>query len=92
MNGRRAKQLRRVAYGLAAQWLRSMVPEDQKHNVTRESVKEFEKGQEKYVSTSNKVILSAYSSRWFLKKLKKAIRKKEAPDFTINSTEELGDF
>jgi uncharacterized membrane protein YheB (UPF0754 family) len=92
LNARTAKFLRGKSYELAAEWLKQMLPEDQRSTVTKASVKAFEKEQEKYVTANGKVIVSAYSSRWFYNKLKKAVKTRVRPDFTIRSVKELGDY
>ena len=73
LNARTSKYLRKKSYELAAEWIKTMLPEDQRDAVTVQSVKAFEKEQEKHVYANNKVIVSAYSSRWFYNKLKRAV-------------------
>lgn len=90
MNARTAKFLRKKGYELAAEWLKTMLPEDQKGNVTVPSVKAFEREQEKYVYANGKTVLCAYNSRWFYRKLKKAVKTGVYPDFTLKSVAELG--
>jgi hypothetical protein len=91
LNARTSKYLRKKSYELAAEWIKTMLPEDQRDAVTVQSVKAFEKEQEKHVYANNKVIVSAYSSRWFYNRLKKAVRTSTYPDFTLKSVAELGE-
>lgn len=90
MNGRKAKYLRAKAYSLAAEWLKTMLPESEQGAVTPQSVRAFEADQEKYILSGPCIRVSAYSSRWFYKRLKKAFKRDSNPDFTLNSVLELG--
>lgn len=90
MRNATAKFLRKNSYLLAAQWLKEMIPEDQRASVTTESVKAFEKEQDKHIYANNRIILSAYNSRWFYKKLKKSVKTGIRPDFTLKNVSELG--
>lgn len=90
MNQKRAKHLRAKARELAAVWLKTLLPPDQAALVTPESVREFEKAQDQHVHANGRCVVSAYSTRYFYKKLKKAARRREAPDFTLHASSELG--
>lgn len=74
MNKRKAKELRAKAADLAAQWLRSVVPPEEVEKITAASVKEFEKGQESHVYANGQLYCSAYSTRFFYKRLKRATK------------------
>lgn len=79
MNQRRAKVLRQRSYLLAAEYLKTLLPEDQWEQVNPESVKEFESNQEKHIFDGESTKLAPYSSRWFYQQLKKG-----RVDFRIN--------
>lgn len=85
-----SKKLNAVAVDLACQWLRTMVPESEVSKINSESVKKFEASQDQYVYGNGTRRLSAYSTRWFYKKLKAAWKQGVHPDFTLKSVLELG--
>ena len=91
MNARKAKHLRRKSYEMAAVWIQTMLPEDQREGVTVDSVKAFEKEQERHVYANGKVVVSAYSSRWFYERLKKAETTGAKLDLTLQSAAGLGE-
>jgi hypothetical protein len=71
MNGRKAKQLRRIGEQRLIDWLRTMVPEgEDTSKINKNNLKEFLPGQT-HVFANNKFLLSAYSLRWFYKQVKK---------------------
>jgi hypothetical protein len=91
MNLKVCKKLRAVSLDLAAQWLTSVLPVAEQGRVSPATVREFEKTQDQYVTTQDgNVITSAYSSRWFYKKLKRAYEQGIKPDFTLSNVLELG--
>jgi hypothetical protein len=90
MNKRQSKKLRAQAVDLAVQWLKNVVPPDQAELVNSKSILEFEKGQESHVYANSMCRVSAYSTRYFYKILKRAFYR--GPDnsmFLINK-EALG--
>jgi hypothetical protein len=91
VNLKACKKLRAVSLDLAAQWLQTMLPAAEQGRVSPATVRKFEESQDKYVTTQDgNVILSAYSSRWFYHKLKKAYQQGLKPDFTLQNVLELG--
>ena len=89
MRNKNAKRLRKRAYQLAAEWLKKFLNEEEAEKVNEKKVREFEENQEKYIWGPNGRQVSAYSSRFFYKKLKGAFKKQETPNFMI-SLEDLG--
>ena len=88
MNARTAKRLRKLSYEFAAAWLKTMLPEDQHEKCTPEYVRVFELTQDKYIYTKDgERYCSAYSSRHFYKKLKKAYKRGVRPDFMVMEKE-----
>lgn len=90
MNQRRAKLLKRKAKEMAAVWLKTLLPPEQAELVNARSVEEFEATQDKHVHANGRCVVSAYSTRHFYKRLKRAYKNKEFPDFQLKSAEELG--
>jgi hypothetical protein len=71
MNGRKAKQLRRIGEQRLIDWLRTMVPEgEDTSKINKNNLKEFLPKQT-HVFANNRFLLSAYSLRWFYKQVKK---------------------
>ncbi len=71
MRGVKAKQLRRRSEELLVEWLRTMVPEgEDTSKINRKNIKEFVPDQT-HIFTNNKFLLSAYSLKWFYKKVKR---------------------
>ena len=71
MNQRKSKQLRRKAETLLIDWIRTMVPEGEDANkITKKNLHEF-LPEKTHIFANNKFMLSAYSLRWFIKKVKR---------------------
>ena len=71
MNGRKAKQLRRIGEQRLIDWLRTMVPEgEDTSKINKNNLQEFLPKQT-HVFANNRFLLSAYSLRWFYKQVKK---------------------
>ncbi len=71
MNQRKSKQLRRKAKTLLIDWIRTMVPEGEDANkITKKNLNEF-LPEQTHIFANNKFMLSAYSLRWFIKKVKR---------------------
>jgi len=70
MNGRKAKQLRRKAEDLLISWIRTMVPESEDATkITKKNLDQF-LPEQTHIFANNRFMLSAYSLRWFYKKVK----------------------
>ena len=70
MNQKKSKQLRRKAENLLIEWIKTMVPEDEDtEKINRKNLHEFIPEQT-HIFANNKFMLSAYSLRWFYKKVK----------------------
>jgi len=71
MNGRKAKQLRRIGEQRLIDWLRTMVPEgEDASKINKNNLQEF-LPEQTHVFANNRFLLSAYSLRWFYKQVKK---------------------
>ena len=70
MRGEKAKQLRRKSEQLLVEWLRTMVPEgEDTSRISTKNLQEFLPTQT-HIYANNRLMLSAYSLRWFYKKVK----------------------
>jgi len=77
MNGRKAKRLRRRAEELLISWIRTMVPEgEDATKITKKNLGKF-LPEQTHIFANNRFMLSAYSLRWFYKKVK------QNPDITL---------
>jgi len=71
MNQRKSKQLRRKSESLLIDWIRTMTPEgEDATKITKKNLHEFIPEQT-HLFANNRLMLSAYSLRWFNKKVKK---------------------
>jgi hypothetical protein len=71
MNQRKSKVIRRKAESLLIEWIRTMVPESEDATkITKKNLHEF-LPEQTHIFANNKFMLSAYSLRWFVKKVKR---------------------
>jgi hypothetical protein len=71
MNGRKAKRLRRKAEDLLISWIRTMVPEGEDvTKINKKNLHEF-LPEQTHLFANNRFMLSAYSLRWFYKRIKR---------------------
>ena len=71
MNQRKSKQIRRKAETLLISWIRTMVPEgEDATKITKKNLHEF-LPEQTHIFANNKFMLSAYSLKWFYKKVKR---------------------
>jgi len=71
MNGKKAKRNRKRAKQLLIEWLHTMVPEgEDKSKINSKNLDQFLPRQT-HIFANNKFMLSAYSLKWFYKKVKK---------------------
>jgi|TARA_Y100001970_G_C13937374_1_gene701389 hypothetical protein len=90
MNSKKAKHVRRRAKELMVDWIKSMIPEDQHQDITVENLDKYMPDQT-HIYANRKVILSAYSYRWFIKKIKKLYNLKNINinNITLKDTENV---
>ena len=71
MNQKKSKSLRRKAERLLIEWIKTMVPDGEDANkITKKNLNEF-LPEQTHIFANNKFMLSAYSLRWFIKKVKR---------------------
>ena len=71
MNQKKSKQIRRRAETLLIDWIRTMVPEgEDATKITKKNLHEF-LPEQTHIFANNKFMLSAYSLKWFYKKVKR---------------------
>jgi len=70
MNQKKAKKLRKKSKLLLLEWLRTMIPDgEEKDKINLDNIEQF-LPEEQHVYLNNNFMLSAYSPRWFYKKVK----------------------
>ena len=70
MNGRKAKRLRKHPKQLLIRWIRSMTPDGEDETEINEKNLEQFLPEQTHIFTNNKFMVSAYTLRWFYKKVK----------------------
>ena len=71
MNGKKSKQLKRKAESMLIDWLRTMIPEgEDTSKINKKNLYEF-LPEQTHIFANNKLMLSAYSLRWFYKQVKR---------------------
>ena len=71
MNGKKAKLIRRKAENMWIDWLRTMSPDSEDTSkINRKNLHEF-LPEQTHVFGMGRMLLSAYSLRWFTKKIKR---------------------
>ena len=90
MNGRKAKSIRQHAKQMLIDWLKTMVSDEEAKDITLDNFKDY-LPKEKYVFANRKLLLSAYSFKWFVKKIKTKVRKENKDVGTIRFEELLDD-
>jgi len=87
MNGRKAKQIRKKSKHLVVDWLKTMLVEEEQKKL---SVKNIEKylPEQTHVYINKKIMLSAYTPRWFSQRIKKI--DKRLKDITWQDIESQG--
>ena len=88
MNSKKAKRLRRHAKKLVFEWLKSMLTEDEAKKLNIKNMDKYMPDQS-YLYANKRIILSAYTPRWFQQRIKNIIRKSEKTieDITIQDVE-----
>jgi len=79
MSGKKYKMLRRKSRELLIEWIKTLVPEgEDTSKINKKNLHEFIP-KETHILSRNKLMLSAYSPRWFYKKIKRN------PDITLET-------
>ena len=90
MNGRKAKSIRQHAKQMLIDWLRTMVSDEEAKKITVDNFVDYLPA-EKHVFANRKMLLSAYSFKWFVKKIKTKVRKENKDVRRIKFEELLDD-
>ena len=79
----KTKQVRKLSKEFVVEWLKSMLTEEEQKKV---SVDNYEKylPEEKHFYANNKLMVSAYTPRWFAQRIKKVLKTKHIDDITYS--------
>jgi len=69
MNRRKSKEVKRKAHDLMYDWLHTLVSQEDAKGITKDNYKEFFPTLEKYVYHNQKLSLSTFTERWFIKQV-----------------------
>ena len=75
MNNRLSKKIRKKALQILVEWVQLQVPEEEARKINVTNVIKF-MPPDTHLYAGHKIILSAYSYRWIIKKIKKLIKEK----------------
>jgi len=89
MNRKKSKQIKKKSHQLVVDWLQTMLVEEEQKKV---NVNNFHKylPEQTHIFVNKKLMVSSYTPRWFQKRIKKLIHKKDIKDITWLDTENLG--
>ena len=73
MNSKKEKQIRKHAQNLMLDWLKTVVPDEEKPRITLDNLQDFIPNQT-HIYANQQLRVSAYTLRWFTKRLKKLVR------------------
>jgi hypothetical protein len=79
----KTKQVRKLSKQFVVEWLKSMLTSEEQKKV---SVDNYEKylPEERHFYANNKLMVSAYTPRWFAQRIKKVLRTKHIDDITYS--------
>ncbi len=87
MNGKKAKQIRKKSRQLVVDWLETMLVEEEVKKLSVDNIEKYLPN-ETHFYANNKLMVSAYTPRWFAQRLKKSNKKLQ--DITWQDIESLG--
>tara|TARA_R100000458_G_C8271657_1_gene246403 strand:- start:1432 stop:1731 length:300 start_codon:yes stop_codon:yes gene_type:complete len=71
MNGKRAKEVRRIGRQILVEWLRSIIPDEEDSKQINVNNLEEYLSEQTHVYLNRKFMLSAYSLKWIYKRVKR---------------------
>jgi hypothetical protein len=87
MNGKKAKQIRKKSRQLVVDWLKTMLVEEEVKKLSVDNIEKY-LPDETHFYANNKLMVSAYTPRWFAQRIKKS--NKNLQDITWQDIESLG--
>jgi len=86
MNGKKAKQIRKKSRQLVVDWLQTMLVEEEVKKLSVDNIEKY-LPDETHFYANNKLMVSAYTPRWFAQRIKKYNKKLQ--DITWQDIESL---
>ena len=86
MNGKKAKKIRRHSKEMLFAWLRTVVEPEEASKITAANFEDYLPTQG-YVFANRKLLVSAYSDRWFINKIKQKVTQENRDVETIRFDE-----
>tara|TARA_Y100000004_G_scaffold46959_1_gene51647 strand:+ start:6893 stop:7156 length:264 start_codon:yes stop_codon:yes gene_type:complete len=74
MNGKKAKQIRKKSKQLVVDWLKTMLVEEEQKKLSLDNFENY-LPEQTHVYMNKKLIVSAYTPRWFAQRIKKSNKK-----------------
>ena len=90
MNGKKAKSIRRHAKEMLLAWLKTVVEPEEAAKISPDNFNDY-LPKEGHVYANRKLLVSAYSSKWFVNKIKEKVIKENRDVETIKFDELLSD-
>ena len=79
MNQRKAKQVRKLSKEFVVEWLKSMLVEEEQKKVNVDNFQNY-LPEDTHFFSNGKLMVSAYTPRWFAKRIKKVLKRKDIND------------
>lgn len=79
MNQRKAKQVKKLSEEFVITWLKTMLIEEEQKKVNVDNFKNY-LPEDTHFFSNGKLMVSAYTPRWFAKKIKKVLKRKDIND------------
>ena len=87
MNGKKAKKIRKKSRQLVVDWLQTMLVKEEVKKLSVENIEKY-LPDETHFYANNKLMVSAYTPRWFAQRIKKSNKKLQ--DITWQDIESQG--
>ena len=87
MNGKKAKQIRKKSKQLVVDWLQTMLVKEEVKKLSVDNIEKYLPN-ETHFYANNKLMVSAYTPRWFAQRIKKS--NKNLQDITWQDIESQG--
>jgi len=71
MNGKKSKQIRKKSRQLVVDWLKTMLVEEEVKKLSVDNIEKYLPDQTHFYA-NNKLMVSAYTPRWFAQRIKKS--------------------
>ncbi len=82
MNGKKAKAIRNKSLFLLVDWVKTLIPEEEAKTITLQQAYDLVP-KETHVFANGRFMLSSFSLKWIIKKIKKLIKTKNLNDITV---------